>query len=66
MSGGRIFINFDGKFYQAAEPKHPNDAETNFPHPNMLKALTEEPMTREEMLTKINHVDFDKPEADNG
>lgn len=59
----KVFYTNDGKLYKAKERISVSDAEMNFPTGDMLKALTEVPMTREEMIFKINHIDFNRKEA---
>ena len=56
----RVFIDQGGKLYKATEPKFLGDAEMTFPTKDILKALTDVPCTREEMLGRINHVDFNR------
>lgn len=58
----RVFIDQAGKLYKATEPKNPGDAEMTFPTKDILKALTSEPCTREVMLGRINHVEFNREE----
>lgn len=59
----RVFIDQGGKLYKALEPKNPSDAEMNFPTKDILKALDDVPCTREVMLGRINHVDFNREDA---
>lgn len=59
----RIFITHGGKFYKAEKKLKDEDAEVNFPTGDMLKALTATPISREEMLGIINHVNFNKEVA---
>lgn len=44
--------------YKSINRKDPSHAEVNFPTRDMLNALDETPITREEMITKINHPEF--------
>lgn len=55
-----VFYTDDGKMYKAVQPKSTSHAKMNFPEPEYLKALTEIPCTREEMLARINHPEFNK------
>jgi len=59
----RVFYTNDGKLYKSKEKKDPAHAEINFPTGDMLRALEENPITREEMITKINHPDFNNIQA---
>lgn len=58
----RVFYTNDGRLYKDEQPVDPSHGEMIFPTRDVLKALTKAPMTREQMLTKINHVNFDKEE----
>ena len=59
----RVFINDQGKFYKAEKAENSSHAEVTFPTGDMLKALEEKPISREEMIAKINHPDFHKTQA---
>lgn len=59
----RVFYTDDGRMYKAEKPTAPSHAEVNFPTGDMLKALTSDPVTREQMIGRINHVDFNNEQA---
>jgi hypothetical protein len=59
----RVFYREDGKIYKAKEASSPNHSECNFPTADMLAALTADAITREEMIAKINHPEFQRKEA---
>lgn len=59
----KVFYREDGKIYKAKEAISPNHSECNFPTADMLAVLSEDAITREEMIAKINHPEFQKKEA---
>lgn len=59
----RVFYTDDGRLYKAEIRVAKSHAEVNFPTGDMLKALTSEPCTREEMIGRINHVEFNNQQA---
>lgn len=59
----RVYIDSQGKFYKAKQKTDANDAEVNFPTGDMLKALDSQPITKEEMIAKINHPEFHREQA---
>lgn len=59
----KVFYREDGKLYKAKEAMSPNHSECNFPTADMLAVLTRDGMTREEMIAKINHPEFQRKEA---
>jgi hypothetical protein len=59
----KVFMTHDGKMYKAEERKDNSHSEINFPTGDMLRALNEIPCTREEMISRINHVDFHNEQA---
>lgn len=58
-----VFYREDGKIYKAKIAISPNHSTCNFPTADMLAVLTADAITREEMIAKINHPDFQKKEA---
>ena len=58
MAMDKVFYTSDGKLYKSKIRKENSDAEMNFPTGDMLKALSDTPITREEMITKINQPEF--------
>lgn len=54
----RIFYTSDGRLYKAKERQDASHAEMNFPPQDVLRALNEKPCTREEMIGRINHPEF--------
>lgn len=60
----RVFMDGKGKYYKADAPRAVDvDAEVNFPSPDMLVVLTEEPIGQLEMLAKINDLQHQREEA---
>jgi hypothetical protein len=60
----RVWYTDDGKIYKAEKPQSPTHAQMNFPTQDILDALHDSaPMTREEMIAKINHPEFQRKGA---
>lgn len=62
-SPDKVFYREDGKLYKAKEALNLSHSECNFPTADMLTVLSHVAITREEMITKINHPDFQRKEA---
>lgn len=59
----QVFYNEQGKLYKAAEAKSPVDMHMHSPTQDILDALDANPITREEMIARINHPEFPRKQA---
>lgn len=52
----KVFYTDDGKIYKSDEPKAESHAQMNFPNDDILAALDETPISREQMISRINEL----------
>lgn len=62
MEPDRVFYDDNGKIYKAKKATAPTHAEMNFAPDDIRTVLTDKPISREEMVGKINALGHEKKE----